>query len=636
VLETPDLQLLPPPGIAMVSIGGDDVDQSGTSPGPDPWGQQALDLLVDLLEPSPPTIDAASSGAGMEAPAVEPAAPEGLLAIWRPLLARVLRSSLVDAVAVLRSDQLLAWAGLSYAQATGLCRHLPSRPLRLALEAGSWHAAWEPLDAETTLVMLCHQPLDGVGAMQLTRGLARLLRLHEQAQRLLVDERRGREQAQEQVMRDPLTGLPNRIRAHDHLEEILMRGDVDAGEGTVVLFLDLDNFKLINDAYGHRIGDCFLITCSKIMRDLLRPGDLAARLAGDEFIIICQDCSLQQANALADRLIEQIARPMTIGTSVICHSASIGIAAVGPQDRARTVIENADLAMMRAKQLGRGRASRFDLQLRSDVKARASLEDALRQAIRQQEIRCWYQPIVCLPHGQIYGFEALARWHHPREGLITPDAFIPVAEDSGQIADLDTHILREACASLAAWRREFPHLDLRISTNISARTLRDPKIASRVDQALKAHGIESESLHLEITETMLVDNVQSTTNTLEKLRILGISLAIDDFGTGYSSLRYLREFPIGFLKIDQSFVAGLGESGHDDVIVAAVVRMAASLGLEVIAEGVERREQAILLHALGCRYAKGYLFGRPVDGASARALLQAEAPSPAGTPPAVP
>ena len=613
----------------MVNPAGDGGDQSGIRLAADSLGQEALDLLVDLLDRPPPQVAAQSVGAGMVGAANGPVDPNVVVEFWRPLLGRVVRSALVDAVAVLRGDQLLAWAGLSQAEATGLAGSVQSRPTRLALEAGCWHAAWERIDGETTLVMLCHQPIAAVGAMLLPRGLARLLRLHEQSHRLLVEERRGREQAQEQVMRDPLTGLPNRIRAHDHLEEILQRGDVDAGEGTVVLFLDLDNFKLINDAYGHRIGDCFLITCSKIMRDLLRPGDLAARLAGDEFIIICQNCSIQQANALADRLIEQIARPMTIGTSVVCHSASIGIASVGPQDRARTVIENADLAMMRAKQLGRGRSSRFDLQLRSAVKARASLEDALRQAIRQQEIRCWYQPIVRLPHGQISGFESLARWHHPRQGLITLDAFIPVAEDSGMIAELDAQILREACASLAAWRRDFPDLDLRISSNISARTLRDPKISSKVEKVLKANNIESKCLYLEITETMLVDNIESAANTLEKLRDLGISLAIDDFGTGYSSLRYLREFPIGFLKIDKSFVAGLGEGGHDDVIVAAVVRMAASLGLEVIAEGVENREQAILLHALGCRYAQGYLFGRPVDGASARALLEGQASPPA-------
>ncbi|MEI8252131.1 MAG: EAL domain-containing protein, partial [Synechococcus sp. ELA057] len=515
----------------MISSLDDCDDPSGLSLAEPSGDLQALDLVVELLDRQPSLIDPELTASPMEAADPDPGASEGLARVWRPLLERVVLSALVDGVAVLRGGLPLAWAGLSAAEVSQIAAQSASRPVRLAAPAEHCHAAWESLDRETTLVLVRREPFAEPGAMRLPRALARLLRLHEQAHRLIARERRALEQAQEQVTRDPLTGLPNRIRALDHLEEILQRGDVSAGKSAVVLFLDLDNFKLINDAYGHRIGDCFLITCSKIMQSLLRPGDLAARLAGDEFIIICQDCSLQQANQLADQLIEQISRPMTIGSSVICHSASIGIASVGAQDRARTVIENADLAMMRAKQLGRGQSSRFDLQLRTAVKARASLEDSLRQAIRQQEIRCVYQPIVRLPHGEICGFEALARWHHPRQGLISPEAFIPVAEDSGLIADLDTQIIREACASLAAWRRHYPDLDLHMSANISARTLRDHQIATRIEKVLQAFGITSDSLYLEITETMLVDNIDSVASTLETLRSLGLKLAIDDFGT---------------------------------------------------------------------------------------------------------
>lgn len=587
---------------------------------------EAFDLLVELLE-RPPSQITSASGQGSDRPlSFQEREAEQLQRLWQPLLEPVAQSALADAVVVLRRDRPLAWAGLSASAAAELSSQASTRLPRLHLAQTDWYAAWEELDPDSELVVLRREPLPDPVVTRLPKALVRLLRLHEQAQKLFLRERQALELVQDQVSRDPLTGLPNRVRALDHLEEILQQGESRSEKGTVVLFIDLDNFKLINDAYGHRVGDCFLITCSKIMQQLLRPGDLAARLAGDEFIIICRDCSLQEAKGLADQLIEQISRPMTIGSSIICHSASIGIAAVGAQDRARTVIENADLAMMQAKQQGRGRSSRYDLQLRTAVKERASLEDSLRQAIRQQEIRCYYQPIVALPHGRITGFEALARWHHPRQGLISPEAFIPVAEDSGQIADLDVQIIREACSSLAAWRRRFPDLDLHMSANISARTLRDPEIPVRVEKVLKAFGIGADSLYLEITETMLVDNIEAAAGTLETLRNLGLKLAIDDFGTGYSSLRYLREFPVGFLKIDQSFVAGLGEGGHDDVIVAAVVRMAASLGLDVIAEGVECREQAILLEALGCNYAQGYLFGRPVDSASALALLERDAP----------
>ena len=585
---------------------------------------EAFDLLVELLDLPPTPMSPQSGPASDHLSPLQDKGADPLQRLWRPLLEAVVRSALVDGVVVLRDDRPLAWAGLSDSDAVELSSLAGSRPTQLLLAQAGWHAAWQKLDRESDLVVLRREPLPELAAQRLSQGLARLLRLHEQADQLFQRERRALEQVQAQVSRDPLTGLPNRVRALDHLEDLLQQEQSGREQGTVVLFIDLDNFKLINDAYGHRVGDCFLITCSKIMQKLVRPCDLVARLAGDEFIIICRDCSLQQAQGLADQLIEQISRPMTIGTCVISHSASVGIAVVGAQERARTVIENADLAMMQAKQQGRGRASRYDLQLRTSVKERASLEDSLRQAIRQQEIRCVYQPIVRLPHGQISGFEALARWHHPRQGLISPEVFIPVAEASGQIADLDAQIIREACASLASWRRRFPVLDLHMSANISARTLRDPKIASRVEKVLHAFGIGTDSLYLEITETMLVDNIDTAARTLETLRNLGLKLAIDDFGTGYSSLRYLREFPVGFLKIDKSFVDGLGEGGHDDVIVAAVLQMAASLGLEVIAEGVECREQAILLDALGCRYAQGYLFGRPVEAASAQALLEGQ------------
>lgn len=531
-------------------------------------------------------------------------------------------SGLAHAAAILRGPELLSVSGLSPSEGFELVTRQPQRASQLPLGGHSHPAVWQEIDADTTLVVLGATGLDPT----LLRGIAGLLQLQLQASQRLLEERQALQEALDQAGCDPLTGLPNRLRALEHLERLLAsRSDplaADQAVDPVVLFIDLDNFKSINDAHGHSVGDHFLITVSKILRQLVHADDLVARLAGDEFIVISQERSHGDASRLADRLIAEISRPMRIGSSLLSHSASIGIARVSPLDRAETVIENADLAMIQAKQLGRGRSSQFDLELRAAARARASTEDALKLAIHNREINCWFQPIVQLPSGQITGFEALARWHDPQRGMISPADFIPVAESSGLIAEIDTLVMRQACTTMAGWRHLAPPGSLHISTNLSARSLNDHRIGERIENALAESGLESNTLYVEITETMLVDNIDSATRTMEKLRRLGVKLAIDDFGTGYSSLRYLKQFPVGFLKIDRSFTEGLGQGGHDDVIVAAVIRMATALGLEVIAEGVEQPEQAELLASLGCHFAQGYLFGRPMDADAATRLLQ--------------
>jgi len=259
--------------------------------------------------------------------------------------------------------------------------------------------------------------------------------------------------------------------------------------------------------------------------------------------------------------------------------------------------------------------------LRTTAKTKAHLEEALKQAVIKGQIQCYLQSIVSLPDQQIIGFEALARWHDPKRGLISPADFIPIAETSSLITDIDALIIHQACQTLADWQAQGLAKDLHISANLSARSLNDQRIASQIEATLASTGVRSEFLYIEITETMLVENLETAARTLEKLRKLGIRLAIDDFGTGYSSLRYLKQLPVGFLKIDQSFTSGLGENQQDDVIVAAVIRMAMALGLQVIAEGVETVEQSRLLSDLGCHFAQGYLFGRPSDLHTMQRLL---------------
>ncbi len=481
---------------------------------------------------------------------------------------------------------------------------------------------WQPLGAGPILLIgRRHDPFNAE-EQRLLQTIAQAFELYSQTSQSLFEERQARHEAIEEARRDTLTGLPNRARAMEQLRHQLADpGGGPGGGPKAVLFIDLDNFKQINDAHGHAVGDHFLITVSKILSSLVGPSDLVARLAGDEFIIITEESQHGDARKLADSIIVEISKPMFIGSIVISHSASIGIAIADAMDRAETLIENADLAMYQSKQLGRGRSSNFDHHLRTSAKTRAFLEESLKQAVIHGQIQCHLQAIVSLPDQQIVGFEALARWHHPKRGLISPADFIPIAETSSLITEIDALIIHQACQTLADWQALGLAEGLHVSANLSARSLNDQRIANQIEASLLSTGMRSDLLYIEITETMLVENLETAARTLEKLRKLGIRLAIDDFGTGYSSLRYLKQLPVGFLKIDQSFISGLGENQQDDVIVAAVIRMAMALGLLVIAEGVETEDQSRLLSELGCHFAQGYLFGRPSDLTTMRKLL---------------
>ena len=430
-----------------------------------------------------------------------------------------------------------------------------------------------------------------------------------------------------QALHDPLTGLPNRTLFVDRLDVALAQAR--RRESLVaVLFLDVDNFKIVNDSLGHGAGDALLLALSARLDQSLRAGDTMARFGGDEFVIICGDIAgAEEAISVAQRTTAVLQEPFVIGEVEHRVSASIGIAVGSGGERvAEDLIREADAAMYRAKERGRGGYELYDEAMRASATDRLTTENQLAHAIDFDELRLAYQPIVALPDGRPVGFEALVRWEHPERGLVPPLDFIPIAEDTGLIVPIGTWVLRRACRQAGEWRRARPGAPpLSISVNLSARQLAQPDLPRLVADVLRESGIAPGDLHLEITESSLMEDPDAALATMAELRDLGVRLVLDDFGTGYSSLAYVQRFPIAMLKIDRSFIADLGDGSPGGAIVAAVANMARGLGVDVVAEGVETEGQAAALRELGCEYAQGYLYGRPVPAAEASVLLAAAA-----------
>ncbi len=425
-----------------------------------------------------------------------------------------------------------------------------------------------------------------------------------------------------QALHDPLTGLANRALLLDHLRSALARASRHPGS-LVLLFLDLDRFKLVNDSMGHSVGDELLVAVAGRLKGVVRPGDTVARLGGDEFVVLLEDVRAQEeVTEVALRIKRVMADPVAIGTSELFTTTSIGIAIAEPSHDAEGLLRDADSAMYLAKARGRNRFEVFDEALRTEATAKLTMEGALRRAIDLMGgpisdgaggLEVFFQPEVDLLSGEILGAEALARWHHPTEGLLEADRFIELAEESGLILDLGEWVLQEACRIAGAWQHGAAgkaHFTLRV--NLSARQIAQSDIVDTVVRALDEAHLPPEKLCLEITETALMQDPVSALRVLTDLRTLGVSLAVDDFGTGYSSLAYLKRFPVDVLKIDRSFVDGLGDDPEDTAIVTAIVGMAGALGLALVAEGVETKPQLAELVRLGCQRAQGYLFSRPV------------------------
>ncbi|MFM7313046.1 MAG: putative bifunctional diguanylate cyclase/phosphodiesterase [Cyanobium sp.] len=529
--------------------------------------------------------------------------PENL----RNVVNRVAEAVEAEVAAIIAGDRLRVGIGLAGQERERLESVILGRPRELSIGAGRLNLYWAPIGGSDLLVVgRLAEPFD-IEERSLLRAMARSIELSLRMLEAISAERQARLDASHQARHDPLTGLPNRVLVLERLERWTTRSPADPDGGMAVLFIDIDRFKWVNDAHGHAAGDELLVHVSRILQRSVRRDDLVGRLSGDEFIVISRTVSA--AAELAQRIITAIRRPVQVAGTELSHSASVGICFSEPGDSASLLIENADMAMYHAKAMGRGRFALFQPSMREQARERLALEEALRHAVSNGEMHAYLQPIVRLKDRRLVGFEALARWSHPQQGLLMPQAYIASAEDSGLIADIDLEVMQAACRAVGTWQA-LPGLEaLRLSVNVSARTLGVANLVERMEPILERSGMDPACLSLEITETSLVEDVQSIATTIDALRSLGLRLAIDDFGTGYSSLLYLKRFPVGLLKIDQSFVADLGSDPEDEAIAQTIITLARSLGVSVVAEGVESESQEAILRQLGCDEAQGYLYG---------------------------
>ena len=439
-----------------------------------------------------------------------------------------------------------------------------------------------------------------------------------------VTEQRAAETALlHNAFHDALTGLPNRALFIDRAAQALNRVKRDARKAFAVLLLDIDHFKNVNDSLGHAAGDQLLVAIGERLSRSVSAGDTVARFGGDEFTLLIENLAGPgDVTHAAARIHDEIAAPFDIDGHEIYSSASIGVIVAGAEyDTPEQIIRDADTAMYRAKAAGRARSEIFDEQMRAEAVERLQMEMDLRRGIERGEFKVVYQPIVDLETSTIRGFEALVRWHHPAQGLISPAQFIPLAEETGLIVGLGEIVLSEACRQAARWVKE-QGAPLHISVNISSRQLSQSDLVGTVTRELAASGLAASALHLEITESAIMHNPDAAGEVIENLRALGCRISVDDFGTGYSSLSYLHRFSIDHLKIDSSFVQGSTQDPKSAEIIRSIIDLGRSLGIAVVAEGIETVQQHEQLRALHCGFGQGYLFSRPVDEEKAIALVR--------------
>ena len=442
-------------------------------------------------------------------------------------------------------------------------------------------------------------------------------------QRDITERKKAEAQLIHNALYDSLTGLPNRTLWARRLEETITKAKQCQDYLFAVLFLDLDRFKLVNDSLGHLVGDELLVAIAKRLQSTLRPSDTVARLGGDEFgILLTNIQELENISNVVNRIQASVRQPLKLKGQEVFTTASIGIAlSSAGYDSPQDLMRDADIAMYRAKALGKARSCLFNKTMHQFAVNRLRLETDLRRALERQELILHYQPIVSLITGDITGFEALVRWQHPEHGLISPAEFIPVAEETGLINPIGWWVLREACLKLRIWQLTFPHeRPLTMSVNLSGKQFAQPGLIEQVDLILRETGCDRNSLKLELTESAIMDHSDAN-SVLESLRALGVKLDIDDFGIGYSSLDRLSQFPINTLKIDKSFVSRIDAGGRNVEIVKAIITLAHTLGMNIVAEGVETVQQLTQLKALNCEFAQGYIFSKPLDEQAAEALL---------------
>jgi len=429
------------------------------------------------------------------------------------------------------------------------------------------------------------------------------------------------------ALHDDLTGLANRALLNDRLEHALAAAE-RTGRQVGVAFLDVDGFKYVNDALGHEAGDRLLVELGRRLVCVVRPEDTVARFGGDEFVILCSDVTIANMEALSDRVGAAMSPRFAVGNEAVSMHLSIGITVGVPASTAQSMLSEADAAMFRAKELGRDRVAIFDDTMRVKAAAYLQGEQAVRQALGNRDVVAHYQPIVELGDGRPVGVEALARWVHPTGTVVPPGQFIPLAESTGLIHRLGELVLLESTAAIAAWNSTgSPGQDLWVSVNLSTRQLAGTQLVDMVRRALSESGLAPGNLHLEVTETVLMDDIGGAIGRLRELHELGVRISIDDFGTGYSSLSYLKRLPVDTLKIDRTFVDGLSTDPSDRSIVRAIVGLTRAMGLRCLAEGVERQDQRDILVDLGCDLGQGYLWSRPLPEAQAQRWIASRLPS---------